>query len=171
MFINDIILAIKHDDYYFDGISMDWHSKQVIKNVRLVIFNPSIYLLAKRSIFYSKTRSEVLEMQKTIGIMTISVIFGINTVYADDSIPAWVKGVAGFWVDGNITDAEFVEAIEFLIDSGIIQVDNYIKESIITEPSPPFTETQNFDRKNIIDAKLTYDDIELSALSKIKLIL
>lgn len=40
-----------------------------------------------------------------------------------DTIPSWVKGIAGFWVDGGISDAEFVNAIEFLIDGGIIQTD------------------------------------------------
>ena len=116
-------------------------------------------------------RSEILEMQKAtlVFLMMVPIAFGINSVYADDGIPAWVKGVANFWVDGNITDAEFVDAIEFLIENGIIKVDNSIKESIIAEPFPPFTETQNFDRKDTIDVKLTYDDIKHGDLSKINI--
>ena len=57
-------------------------------------------------------------------LMTISIILGVNTVYADDDIPAWVKGVAGFWAEDKITDKEFIEALEFLIESDIIQTND-----------------------------------------------
>ena len=39
-------------------------------------------------------------------------------------IPPWVKGVANFWVEDEIDDGEFAEALEFLIDSNIIQLGN-----------------------------------------------
>jgi len=38
-----------------------------------------------------------------------------------DTIPPWVKGIAGFWADDKISDEEFIDAIEFLIDNGIIR--------------------------------------------------
>ena len=38
-------------------------------------------------------------------------------------IPAWVKGVAGYWTEDKITDNDFGEAISFLIEQGIIKVD------------------------------------------------
>ena len=38
-------------------------------------------------------------------------------------IPAWVKGVANFWAEGNISDSEFGEAITFLIEQEIIKVE------------------------------------------------
>lgn len=46
------------------------------------------------------------------------------SIYAQSQydIPAWVKGVAGFWADEKITDSEFGEGLSFLIDSGIIKV-------------------------------------------------
>jgi len=37
-------------------------------------------------------------------------------------IPSWVKGVANFWAEGNISDSEFGEALSFLIDNEIIKV-------------------------------------------------
>ena len=57
-------------------------------------------------------------------LMIITVILGTSTVYADESIPSWVKGVAGFWAEDKITDQEFIEAIEFLIESNIIQTND-----------------------------------------------
>ena len=38
------------------------------------------------------------------------------------AVPEWVKSTARFWVDGAISDAEFVGALQFLIGRGIISV-------------------------------------------------
>ncbi len=35
-------------------------------------------------------------------------------------IPEWVKGVFVFWSEGNISDEELKNAIKFLVDHGII---------------------------------------------------
>ena len=37
-------------------------------------------------------------------------------------IPEWVKTLAGFWVDGQIDDDDFVRAVGFLIRSGVIVI-------------------------------------------------
>jgi len=37
-------------------------------------------------------------------------------------IPSWVKNNAGWWADGSIGDEDFVKAIQYLINSGIIKV-------------------------------------------------
>ena len=59
-----------------------------------------------------------------IGILlSFIIISGIGVSYSQsDSIPTWIKGVAGYWVEDKITDLEFIEALEFLIESGIIKV-------------------------------------------------
>ena len=53
-----------------------------------------------------------------------SDIITVQTDILDDDnlIPSWVKGVFGYWIDDKINDAEVIEAIEFLIDSGIIKI-------------------------------------------------
>jgi len=65
-----------------------------------------------------------------LSVLIVSV--SSATIYAQSQadIPAWVKGVANFWVEGNISDNEFGESISFLIEQKIIQVempetDNY----------------------------------------------
>ena len=53
------------------------------------------------------------------------VVFGVglSSAYSQsDTIPQWIKGVAGFWSEDRITDSEFIEALEFLIKSDIIKV-------------------------------------------------
>jgi len=57
----------------------------------------------------------------------VSLIISITvvaTVSAQEkySIPAWVKGVAGFWAENKISDDEFGEGLSFLIDQNIIKV-------------------------------------------------
>ena len=45
------------------------------------------------------------------------------SVFAEEKVPGWVKNNAGWWADALINDHEFVNAIEFLIKEGMIQVD------------------------------------------------
>jgi len=55
-----------------------------------------------------------------IGITVGGIILSISA--QESQIPAWVKGVANFWVEGNISDDEFGEAVTFLIEQKIIRV-------------------------------------------------
>ena len=40
-------------------------------------------------------------------------------------VPGWIKNTAGFWANDQISDVEFVNAIEFLISQGTIQIPNF----------------------------------------------
>ena len=42
--------------------------------------------------------------------------------YTGSLIPEWVKNVAGFWHDGSINDASFLEGISYLIQNNIVIV-------------------------------------------------
>jgi len=62
-----------------------------------------------------------------VPIIIVSLIISItvaSTVSAQGkySIPAWVKGVAGFWAEDKITDDEFGEGLSFLIEQNIIKI-------------------------------------------------
>ena len=57
--------------------------------------------------------------------LSLVMVIGIGSAYSQsDTIPTWIKGVAGFWAEDRMTDQEFIEALEFLIESGIIQVND-----------------------------------------------
>ncbi len=50
-------------------------------------------------------------------------IFAFPITSADpELIPNWIKNTAGFWANDQISDSEFVTALEYLIDTGTIQV-------------------------------------------------
>ena len=51
-----------------------------------------------------------------------TLLLATNFAYAE-SVPDWVKSTAKFWSDGKITDTEFLNAIKFLIEKNIIQVE------------------------------------------------
>ena len=41
---------------------------------------------------------------------------------AAPAVPAWIKTSAGYWVDGITSDAEFADALEYLISEGVLEV-------------------------------------------------
>ena len=56
------------------------------------------------------------------GNFATPVSFTVTVNPPQISIPSWVKNVAEFWCREKIDDASFVEAIQYLIDNGIIVV-------------------------------------------------
>ncbi len=66
-------------------------------------------------------------MKKLLFFAVVSVLIvsvSVTTISAQSQyeIPAWVKGIAGFWAEDKISDSDFGEALSFLIDNGIIKV-------------------------------------------------
>jgi len=61
-----------------------------------------------------------------LSVLLISLVgLSIPNVFAE-SVPDWVKNTAGWWATDAISEAEFVNAIEFLINEEIIQISNTI---------------------------------------------
>lgn len=54
-----------------------------------------------------------------IGMATIPLT---QTVQAQSSLPEWVKTNAGWWAEGAVDDATFLNGIEYLVENGIINV-------------------------------------------------
>ena len=50
----------------------------------------------------------------------------IESVSGDGSgegvVPDWVRNTAGWWVNGDIDDATFLQAIQFLVREGLLVV-------------------------------------------------
>ena len=68
-------------------------------------------------------------MSETVKFLTVSVlglvmVLGIGAIYAQSSdqvvIPNWVKQNALWWGEGEISDQEFVSALQYLINQGVI---------------------------------------------------
>ena len=52
-------------------------------------------------------------------------------VSPNPKVPKWVQTSAKFWVDRNVSDREFTEALGFLVKNGIIDVE--IESPLTTE--------------------------------------
>ncbi len=57
-----------------------------------------------------------------LAVVLLSVSVASISAQSKYAIPGWVKGVAGFWSEGKITDDEFGDGLSFLIDNNIIKV-------------------------------------------------
>jgi len=64
------------------------------------------------------TRKIVLLFTLVAGV----VAFPLAASAQSDAIPSWIKNTAGWWADDQISETEFINSMEYLIDSGIIQV-------------------------------------------------
>ena len=56
-------------------------------------------------------------------------------IYADGEsgiIPNWVKNNAGLWSENQITETEYVASLQYLINEGIIKVNNPIQNVLAT---------------------------------------
>ena len=75
-----------------------------------------------------------------ISAILISGIFVTSIAIAEENkIPSWIRITAGFWVDEKVSDDEFISALQFLIDKGILNVPS----SGIVETTPaPIPESQ-----------------------------
>ena len=62
----------------------------------------------------------------SILIGSSSGIFTIENSFAEDNLSvsgaSWIKDNAGWWADGEIDDDTFVDAIEYFITNGIMQI-------------------------------------------------
>ncbi|MEK0366483.1 MAG: hypothetical protein QQN45_00950, partial [Nitrosopumilus sp.] len=71
---------------------------------------------------------------KFVIIIAIAVVFGIGlalSVSAEEGlIPAWIKSTASFWVEGDISDSEFITALQFLVKEGILVIPSEQNEKI-----------------------------------------
>ena len=55
----------------------------------------------------------------SVGMATIPLT---QTAQAQSSLPEWIKTTAGWWAEGTVDDATFLNGIEFLVENDIINV-------------------------------------------------
>ena len=62
----------------------------------------------------------VYDLDRNISKKHFKNVFNVGD--KDPRVPEWVKNNAGWWSDGQISETEFIQAIEFLIKQGIINI-------------------------------------------------
>jgi len=76
-------------------------------------------------------------MKKIFLVITFSIIAVslLSFTYAQTNslIPSWIKNTASFWVDDQISDQEFLNALQFLVNEGILVIPSESDDSLDTE--------------------------------------
>ncbi len=67
-------------------------------------------------------QKSILILILTIVITLVAIPITINA--ESEIIPSWIKDTAGYWADNLISDVEFMNAIEYLITQGTIEIPN-----------------------------------------------
>ena len=58
----------------------------------------------------------------SFSIISSSILFPNSLAQEDTQIPSWVKNTAGWWADDQISEKEFLIAIEYMINNNIISL-------------------------------------------------
>lgn len=89
-------------------------------------------------------------------LLGASIAAAQDAAQGDPLVPAWIRTVAAAWSGGEISDAEFVAAMGFLINEGIIPSPDSEQEDIryaladhVHEYTPPHT----------VQKGMTYEDL------------
>jgi hypothetical protein len=63
-----------------------------------------------------------MNSKHAIIFVMLAIGFMIHSASADASIPSWIKSNAKYWKENQVGDDEYVKGIQFLIQSGVMQV-------------------------------------------------
>lgn len=92
--------------------------------------------------------------------VSLFTAFIFNVFAQEKPIPSWIKNTAKFWVEGQVSDKEFINALQYLVEQNILVIPK--KESGTTEqqqkPQPGFSNTvcsRNFSGMAIMTGKFT----------------
>jgi len=96
----------------------------------------------------------------TVAILSISIV----SISAEESlIPSWIKTIAGFWATDQISDSEFLSALQYLLDNGILKTKQTATEPIptITQSTPTITQSTPTITKQVKQYYPALEDFEL----------
>jgi len=89
-------------------------------------------------------RKEKYKTKKFSIIFTISIIgivgFSLSASASDSAIPEWIKNNAKWWSEGSISEADYIQSLEYLITNGIINIPIPITE--VTAAQTALTEEE-----------------------------
>jgi hypothetical protein len=70
--------------------------------------------------------------------ITINSIQQGESTTTETHMPNWIKNMAKWWSDGKISNSEFIQAVQYLIQQGILKVPNYYSNTMTTQSLLPW---------------------------------
>ncbi len=105
---------------------------------------------------HNSTRTVIIVTILALGVgIVIGTSINAEAQTSPPSIPKWIKNTAKWWGEGQTSDTDFINAIQWLIDQKIIVISNTIQPS----PSTSMQQTQQVTGKSLNDLLPTRDDI------------
>ena len=69
-----------------------------------------------------------------LGLLTVLVIgLSLTATAQSSSIPSWIKNTAKWWSEGQVSDSDFINGLQWLIDNNILKVSKKNESSIFGE--------------------------------------
>ena len=71
-------------------------------------------------------------MNRAVPLLAVIVMISlVSSAYAE-AVPDWIKNTAKWWVEGKITEIEFLNAIKFLIEKNVIILEQKESKPVAT---------------------------------------
>lgn len=105
--------------------------------------------------FYNKKCNEKI-MKVIVIVFTVMIMFGMTNEVFAESIPDWVKNIFGWYAQDQVSEDELLNAIKYLIKSGILVVDT---EMILSSDA--------FGNNEMIPSEYTCDGDNISPMLRI----
>lgn len=67
-------------------------------------------------------RQTILTLIAVIAVIGVATVPLAQNVQAESLVPEWIKTNAGWWADGTVDDATFLNGIKFLLENHVIDV-------------------------------------------------
>lgn len=78
----------------------------------------------------TKTKTTIFAMMlaaATIGLLaSTALVSNAASAQSTVTVPSWIQNVAGFWSSGDVSDDEFVNAMTFLVEEGVMDLPNVL---------------------------------------------
>lgn len=102
-------------------------------NSILVQIDQDTGILMQLSIFNAvNTNGKVSISQTSYKLLATNKINTSNVVTNSTSIPPWIKQNAKLWSDGSISDSQFLQGVQYMINQGIVKTPNDSKTSSVS---------------------------------------
>ena len=109
------IAADKGKPFLFSPSGLAKFNMDVEEGPGTVSYTIFVYGLSPKNIVPGEDEHDFLRIE-------IPVVAGEGSEPEAPSIPSWIKGTVGLWVDGVTDDATFLGAMQFLVQEGVIVV-------------------------------------------------
>lgn len=69
-------------------------------------------------------------------IMSLAIGAYAEAVTDENSVPSWIKQTAKYWVEGYVSDQEFISALQYLVNEGVLVLPSETPSEHMDTPLP-----------------------------------